>query len=117
MDGWQRQDKYSWDPSTHQVKPGPDGKLEVNLYPQGTDSPGNRGTVDIGGENNSTSDIARQIVDGISPADMQSLSDSGRQLEFNAEGELELNGDTGISAGVKDELAFDHGPAADHPHV
>ena len=36
---------------------------------------------------------------------MQALSDSGRQLEFDACGELDLNGDTGISAGVKDELA------------
>lgn len=97
-------DNYTWDPETKQVKPGQDGKREVNLYPQGTGSPGNRGTVDIGGENNSTSDIARQILDGVSPSDMQALSNSGRQLEFNANGEMGLNGDTGISAGVKDEL-------------
>lgn len=98
-------DDFAWDPETKQVTPGHDGKREVNLYPQGTGSPGNRGTVDIGGENNSTSDIARQITDGITPADMQSLSDSGRQLEFNASGETGLNGDTGISAGVKDDLS------------
>lgn len=98
------EDKYTWDPSTKQVKSGPDGSREVNLYPQGTDSPGNRGTVDIGGENNSTSDIARQILEGVSPSDMEAFSDSGRQLEFDVNGELALNGDTGISAGVKDEL-------------
>ena len=74
----------------------------MNLFPQGTGSPGNRGTVDIGSSNNSTSDIARQIVHGISPSDMTAL---GHSLEFDATGKLYLNGDTGISAGVKDELA------------
>jgi hypothetical protein len=58
--------------------------------------------VDIGSSNNSTADIARQIVYGISSAD---LGHHGGKLEFDENGELELNGDTGISAGVKDELA------------
>ncbi len=95
-------DDYCWNPTTKQVEAGPDGFVEVNLFPQGTGSPGNRGTVDIGGSNNSTSDIARQIVYGISPSDFVQL---GHPLEFDASGKLSLNGDTGISAGVKDELA------------
>jgi Flp pilus assembly protein TadG len=98
-------DKWKWDADQKKAIAGSDGMLEVNLYPQGTGSPGNRGTVDIGPANNSTADISRQIVDGISPQDMQALADSGRSLEFDASGQLELNGDTGISAGVKDELA------------
>ena len=65
-------------------------------------SPGNRGTVDIGSSNNSTNDIARQILYGISASD---LAYHGGKLEFNSCGYLILNGDTGISAGVKDELA------------
>ncbi len=81
---------------------GGDGIREVNLYPQGTGSPGNRGTVDIGGANNSTADIARQIVYGIS---QQDLIDLGKPLTLDSSGTLTLNGDTGISAGVKDELA------------
>jgi Flp pilus assembly protein TadG len=85
------------------VTSGPDGLREVNLFPQGTGSPGNRGTVDIGGKNNSTSDIARQIVYGISAEDMAQMP--GSKLEFDDNGKLYLNGDTGISAGVKDELA------------
>jgi Flp pilus assembly protein TadG len=97
-------DDWSWNPNTRKAFPGSDGKREVNLYPQGTGSPGNRGTVDIGPTNNSTSDISRQITDGISPQDMQQLAASGRQLEFDSSGKLDLNGDTGISAGVKDEL-------------
>ncbi len=83
------------------VAAGSDGIKEVNLYPQGTGSPGNRGTVDIGGSNNSSADIARQILEGVSPAD---LAYFGGELKFDAGGELSLNGDTGISAGVKDEL-------------
>jgi Flp pilus assembly protein TadG len=85
-----------------QVSSGSDGLHECNLYPQGTGSPGNRGTVDIGGSNNSTADLSRQILHGIS---RQDFIDLGRPLEFDSKGELMLNGDTGISAGIKDELA------------
>ncbi len=35
---------------------------------------------------------------------MTAFQAGGRQLEFDANGELFLNGDTGISAGVKDEM-------------
>jgi Flp pilus assembly protein TadG len=94
-------DQWGWDPDSKSIYFGSDGKLEVNLFPQGTGSPGNRGTVDIGSGNNSTSDIARQILNGVNAAD---LSYHGGKLEFNSEGKLYLNGDTGISAGVKDEL-------------
>lgn len=94
-------DDWNWDAATGQVQAGADGILELNLYPQGNGSPGNRGTIDIGSSNNSTADIARQIVEGVSPAD---LEHHGGKLEFNSNGELPLNGDTGISAGVKDEL-------------
>jgi Flp pilus assembly protein TadG len=95
-------DNYAWNEETKTVSSGSDGWVEVNLFPQGTGSPGNRGTVDIGSSSNSTADIADQIVNGISPAD---LAYHGGKLEFNADGKLFLNGDTGISAGVKDELA------------
>jgi hypothetical protein len=95
-------DEWAWDPVNEQVVRGKDGCDEVNLYPQGTGSPGNRGTVDIGSSNNSTSDIARQITSGVSEGD---LSYHGGKLELDESGVLYLNGDTGISAGVKDELA------------
>lgn len=95
-------DNWAYDKETQTVSSGSDGQREFNLYPQGTGSPGNRGTVDIGGANNSTNDIARQIVEGISEEDLEDL---GQPLELDDYGEMELNGDTGISAGVKDELA------------
>jgi Flp pilus assembly protein TadG len=92
------------DPNHKTISAGSDGVREVNLYPQSTGSPGNRGTVDIGSSNNSTNDIARQIVDGISADDLDRAPFYG-ELKFNPDGKLYLNGDTGISAGVKDELA------------
>ena len=95
-------DDWTWDKASGEVKPWSDGIREVNLFPQGTGSPGNRGTIDIGSNNNSTNDIARHITDGVSPEDME-YHDG--ELVFDEYGELILNGDTGISAGVKDELA------------
>lgn len=107
LDTWQGRDTYGtddwgWDSVNHEVTPTGDGIPEVNLFPQETGSPGNSGTIDIGSSNNSTADIARQIVEGISPAE---LAYHGGKLELDCSGSLSLNGDTGISAGVKDELA------------
>lgn len=95
-------DQWSYNEDTGAVSPGCDGILEVNLFPQATGSPGNRGTVDIGPSNNSTSDIAYQILHGVSPADIAAI---GGSICIPEGGDLVLNGDTGISAGVKDELA------------
>lgn len=94
-------DEFEYDPETGNVSPGSDGILEVNLYPQGTGAPGNRGTVDIGGNANSTRDIERQILFGISAEDLEDL---GEPLVLDGSGRRTLRGDTGISAGVKDEL-------------
>ena len=96
------QDQWAWDASSSSVHSGSDGVPEGNLYPQGTGSPGNRGTVDIGSSNNSTADINRQIASGVNASD---LSYMGGKIELGGNGTLQLNGDTGISAGVKDNLA------------
>jgi len=98
-------DNYAYDPVTKQVTPGQDGIQELNLFPgAGEDQlpPGNFGTVDIGPDNNSASDLARQIREGISQADMDAI---GGSLELGPDGVLYLNGDTGVSAGIKDDLA------------
>ncbi len=94
-------DDYSYDPDSNTIGNGPDGVPEASLYPKGTGAPGNRGTVDIGSNNNSTNDLKRQITDGVSEAD---LAYHGGKLELDADGVLLLNGDTGISAGIKSAL-------------
>lgn len=96
-------DNFSYDESTGAITSGCDGVLECSLYPYGNQAlpPGNRGTVDIGSNNNSTADISRQILYGLNADD---LSYFGGELTFDENGELDLNGDTGLSAGIKDEL-------------
>jgi Flp pilus assembly protein TadG len=90
-------DNWTYDPDTETVSRGGDGIKEVNLYPQSTDSPGNSGTIDIGNTSNSTTDISRQIVHGISAQDLMYLGG-----EFIIP--RSINGDTGISAGIKNDL-------------
>lgn len=97
-------DNYSYSEVTGQVSAASDGVLELNLYPgSGTDQlpPGNFGTVDIGNPNNSTADISRQIREGVSAQD---LAYFGGELRLNANGTLPLEGDTGLSAAIKDDL-------------
>lgn len=97
-------DSYTYDSDSGNVSNGGDGVPELNLYPGsgGTQlPPGNFGTVDIGSSNNSTSDIARQIVEGVNESDLAYL---GGSLELNDDGFVLLNGDTGLSAGIKDDL-------------
>lgn len=96
-------DNYSYNASTKTVSSGADGIKEVSLYPNGTNTTaGNRGTVDIGSSNNSTADLSRQIRNGPNAAD---LAYFGGKVQIPASGLLALNGDTGLSAGIKDDLA------------
>ena len=97
-------DNYSYDEATGAVTPGPDGIIELNLYPgsgSGQLPPGNFGTVDIGSPGNSTADLSRQIREGVNEDD---LSYFGGELKLGSDGTLILNGDTGLSAGIKDDL-------------
>jgi hypothetical protein len=92
-----------WNWNGEQLVSGSDGIREVNLFPQGTGSPGNRGTVEIGVNNNSTAVVCDQIINGISPSQMACYPNS--QLTFDASGNLYLGANPGISAGFKAALA------------
>jgi len=95
-------DDYSWNEANKTVSNGSDGIREVNLYPYGPQElpPGNRGTVDFGSSSNSTADLKRQILYGLNEND---LSYFGGEITFE-NGPLTLNGDTGLSAGIKTQL-------------
>jgi hypothetical protein len=97
-------DNYSFDPDTGSVRNGSDGIKEINIYPTGSANlpPGNRGTVDFGSSNNSTADLSRQIRYGLNASDLSYFPNS--ELRFDR-GPMIINGDTGISAGIKDDLA------------
>jgi len=97
-------DNYSYNAGTGAVSAGSDGILELNLYPgsgAGQLPPGNFGTVDIGSPNNSTADLSRQIRYGVNEND---LAFFGGELVLGPNGTLTLNGDTGLSAAIKDDL-------------
>jgi Flp pilus assembly protein TadG len=94
-------DVWKWDETTQQVVAGSDGILECNLFPQGTGSPGNRGTVTVG-SNNGTSNLVRQIEYGLSASD---LAPYGGKLQLDSTGNLYLPANPGISAGTKSALA------------
>jgi Flp pilus assembly protein TadG len=100
--GFQDQDRYNSAFGT--VTSGTDAIPEVNIYPDGNSSlpPGNRGTVDIGSSGNSTNDLKRQIGHGISATDLSYFPNG--VLKFDSQGVLNLNGDTGISAGIEASL-------------
>jgi len=95
-DGWTYDEDNQW------VGNGSDGIPEMNLYPTKGITPGNFGTVDIGNHNNATPDLERQIRCGPSAAD---LAPCGGTLQLDVETQtLGLNGDTGVSAGIKDAI-------------
>jgi hypothetical protein len=79
----------------------PDGIKEIKLYPNSDLTPGNFGTLDIGNHDNSSNDIKRQILYGPNKADFDAI---GGGLFATPDDPLDLNGDTGISAGFKEEL-------------
>jgi hypothetical protein len=115
-------DAWSYDPETQKLSSRPDGIPEMKIFPgteetssngngknkdQGNGSssitPGNFGTVDVGNSNNSAKDLMRQIREGASADD---LAYHGGELRLDPEtGTLLLNGDTGLTASIKDALA------------
>lgn len=100
-------DLFGRDPETGEVTAGGDGIREVTLFPTRTTS-GNFGTLDIGPASNSTDDIERQTLEGPNRADFDAL---GGKLALGSDGTLILEGDTGISAGVKDAMQAIEGDA------
>lgn len=106
-------DNFSRNTTTGAISSGSDGIHECKLYPlsngngsghgSGGLPPGNFGTVDLGAPNNSTADISRQILYGPNASDLSYFPNNTIQLDPTSH-TLTLQGDTGISAGVKDEL-------------
>jgi hypothetical protein len=110
-------DGYTYNPDTGPVVAGADDIPELNIFPGGGGNrggagngggslqlaPGNWGTVKIGVTNNSTATLGDQIRDGITPEQMAMYPDS--ELKLDSSGELELEGNPGMSNGIKDDLA------------
>ena len=86
-----------------------DGKME-DL--SGNVVPGNWGTLDIGNENNSTSDLGDQIVNGLHQTHLDELYNDGRiptNSYIDAHSPTWMEADTGISSGMKSAVRQVHG--------
>jgi putative Flp pilus-assembly TadE/G-like protein len=99
------------------MQPGPeyarsiygDGHVENG---DGTTIPGNWGTVDIGGEENSTADIGNQVDDGLRQSDLDSLAsstspaDGQPRIPDSSEmgAPLWVNSETGLSSSLQSPL-------------
>lgn len=96
-------DQFHVDSESNAVSSGSDGLREVKIFPVGLDKSlpsGNRGTLRLGANNNSTSKISRQILEGLNETD---LSYHGGSLSV-ADGPLFIHGDPGVSAAIENDL-------------
>jgi hypothetical protein len=101
----QTQDQYTWDSTNQAVTSGPDGVTESVLYPVGSGSPGNWGTIKVGVSNNSTSVLGNQIEYGITPAQLANYPNSTISLDYTqTPPQITFQGNPGISAGLKSYL-------------
>lgn len=78
-----------------------DGRIEDEF---GQPIPGNWGTVDIGTNSNSTTELSLQIRYGLTQNDLDALNNQGSipTTEYiDASVSINLNGDTGLSSGLK----------------
>jgi hypothetical protein len=96
-------DNFAYDPETGAIGPGSDGIPELDMFPAGKGElpPGNRGTVNIGTANNSTSTVIDQILNGLSK---EHLDFHGGELSATSDDPLDVGGNTGISAAMRTAL-------------
>jgi Flp pilus assembly protein TadG len=98
-------DNFARDPTTGAVTAGSDGIPECQLYPlANSTSGGNFGTVNIGTSPVTMAILTNQIQYGPSSSDLSGYPGGVLQLDPTS-GLLYLNGDTGVSTGVKGQLA------------
>ncbi len=86
-----------------------DGSIEDEF---GRKIPGNWGTVDIGPASNSTTSLSDQIRNGLTQADLDSLKEQNAITSsdyIDASITIDLNGDTGLSAGLKHAVQYVEG--------
>lgn len=86
-----------------------DGRILDEL---GTEVPGNWGTLNIGSDGNSTSDMSDQILNGLRQVDLDALYANGRipqSTHIDSADPWFSNADTGLSAGMKHAIQAVHG--------
>lgn len=82
------------------------------VNPDGTEVPGNWGTLDLGTSSNSTADINFQVLNGLDQSHLDGLYNEGRvpsNRSLDSRQAFWANGDTGLSGGMKQSLQEVHG--------
>jgi Flp pilus assembly protein TadG len=98
-------DQYTYNVASNTVSSGPDGIYESLLYPVGSGSPGNWGTIKVGVSNNSTSILNSQILYGITPSQLATFPNSTIALDPTQNPpSICFGGNPGISAGLNSAL-------------
>jgi hypothetical protein len=98
-------DQYTYNATTNTVATGADGIYESQLYPVGSGSPGNWGTIKVGVSNNGTSTLSSQIQYGITPDQLATFANSTIQLDTTqSPPSITFSGNPGLSAGIKGAL-------------
>ena len=92
-------DDWSWN-SDGTISAGPDNIPEAVLFPNKVAS-GNFGTLNIGTTSSGTATLARQVREGLNSSD---LAMYGGELKLNNSGQLDLSGNPGLSASLKDDF-------------
>jgi Flp pilus assembly protein TadG len=99
------QDQYTYNASSNTVTAGADGITESVLYPVGSGSPGNWGTIKVGVSDNSTSTLSAQIQYGITATQLATFPNSTIQLDTTQiPPSMNFGGNPGISAGLMSAL-------------
>jgi hypothetical protein len=101
----QSTDQFTYNAATKTVTSGADGIYESQLYPVGSGSPGNWGTIKVGVSNNSTAILSSQIQYGITPVELATYPSSTIQLDQSqSPPSITFSGNPGLSAGIKSAL-------------
>jgi hypothetical protein len=113
-------DDFAYDPNkapvgdnySGRVKIGGDGLREFSVFPMGHGNklalgmtPGNFGTIDLGQGSNSTDELGKQIRYGPTPEALKLLMERQRPPQQDVlTVPFRTGGDTGVSAGIKDDV-------------
>jgi hypothetical protein len=82
--------------------PGSDGVKELLLFSSTQNAPGNFGSLDLGSASNGTPELIRQLLNGPTQADFDTLGKAGKLAsDGSLQAPVGMGGDTGISNGTK----------------
>lgn len=99
-------DEFTYD-EDQGVQSGKDGVSEVQLYPDKLAS-GNYGLLNIGSPSQGTTDLSNQILNGVSPSDLQTETGSSELTFYDDSGDpqsYEMTGNPGLKASLNDSVS------------